>query len=109
MPARLVDAQINDILAEDPDELFFVDLRDGTRYGFDQRVESMPWDNFLIQCPSMTAPMSMPDFVRMLDLDTSPSLWSVQSADADSEGFRAIDERCDFICDHTYTDCFWVC
>ncbi|MCA9682891.1 MAG: hypothetical protein KC457_11890 [Myxococcales bacterium] len=114
----LFDAEeVNDILAENPDERFFVDLRDGTRYGFDQGVESMSWDNFLVQCPSMAAPMPMPDYIRMLDLDVSPDFWTIQSVLVNSDGFRSIgtfdveqdDMDCEEDCSGGSEDCVWVC
>ena len=115
--AELVNAE----LREDPDALFFVDLRDDTVYTFDQRVESLDYDHFLVQCPSMVAPVPMLAFVEILGgaLHIDSELWMMGAWDPDATTLRAASGtfpepqdgmNCtNKICDSNGQDCTWEC
>lgn len=108
-------------LAADPDALFFIDMRDPTLvYVFDQRSETLDFEHFLVQCPTMVAPMPMIDYAMMLGIELDKQLWTIQSApdEGDDEGFRApgtfttiqADMNCHSkMCDDGGSDCSWIC
>lgn len=102
-------------LAADPDARLFVDLRGEQRYAFDQRALELDFDRFLVQCPTMPAPMPMPAFLDALDIDPSAPYWTLESdlsreleQDAD---FRALCLEEERHCPNGQDrgDCVWVC
>ena len=89
--------EVQQALAEDPDTVFFADLRVGNIVHFDKSSGDFDFDNFLVQCPSMATPIPMDYFVEVMNLDVADyTSWTVQSAETPkSDGFRAPDQVCD--------------
>lgn len=107
--------EVQAALAEDPDAVFFVDLREPSTYRFDQRVEPLAFEHFMVQCPSMPAPIPMEQFAAILELNTAATLWTVEPA---GEGFRDNEDPyqpdqgeldCGTQCDANGGDCVIVC
>ncbi|MCA9687841.1 MAG: hypothetical protein KC457_37125, partial [Myxococcales bacterium] len=103
-------AEIKAQLAEDPDAIFFADLRDGNILHFDQSEEAIDFSHFIFQCPSMPAPVAMEGFMIGMDSDLLlRDYWSMKSmADLDSE-FRLI-PFCDGVlyCPNGPKDCVCI-
>lgn len=112
--------EVAQTIAADPDAVFMVDLREPSTYLFDQRARAIDFDRFLVQCPSMLAPVPMDAFAEMLDLSTAPTLWSLAPVGVglDDDGFRDNEDPyepeqdplgCGTQCDANGFDCVIVC
>lgn len=75
--------EVRSLVEEDPSTVFFVDLREPVTYVFDQAVEPVPLESFVVQCPSMATPLPMADYLQILDLDfeLDGSYWSIRSVE----------------------------
>ncbi len=96
-------AEVSETIAADPDALFFVDLREGALYAFDQ-VSPEAFAHFIVQCPSMVQPLPMEDFAANMELDLALPQWSIESSEP---SFRS--DHCRERCDANGTDCILVC
>ena len=95
--------EVAEIVAENPEATFFVDLGVGKVVHFDQAEESLDFSRFLVQCPSMAGPVPMDSWMRMMDLDETDSYWNLRSdLTASDEEFRAV-------ADGPWGDCYEVC
>lgn len=104
-------AEINAQLAENPDAVFFADVRNGTVVHFDQSEELIDLSNFIFQCPSMLIPVPMEDFLTGLGVDEEILLsdeWTVQSAVSDFRSAAACPPGTESWCPGGPSDCVCI-
>ncbi|GEM_PF-5032591 len=99
-------AEVNAEIAQNPDLVFFADIRDGAIVEFDQTEADFDFSHFVFQCPSMAAPVPMEGFMGTWEGDAHHAdLWKVESTPDTDEGFRGLncqEQGCP-------GDCVWVC
>lgn len=107
-------------LAANPDAVFFVDLTAGHTIAFDQRNVPLDYANFIVQCPTMLAPIPLDAFLQLFPaIDPSAPAWTLRSTavDAPDDQFRQSwgtfdapqpDLQCTESCSGG-SDCVWIC
>ncbi|MEM7156316.1 MAG: hypothetical protein AAF799_25910 [Myxococcota bacterium] len=100
---------INDVLHENPDTRFLVDLREGNVVHFDQDEEDFDFSAFDAICPSMPAPVPFPQLIDMLDLQVEDeAAWSMQSTLTETDEYRGGCTSIEIVCDENGQDCMMI-
>lgn len=107
-------------LAANPDAVFFVDLTSGHTIAFDQRNVALDYANFIVQCPTMIAPIPLEAFLHMFPaVDPNAPAWTLRASNVDvpDDQFRQSygtfdapqpDLQCEKSCSGG-DDCVWIC
>ncbi len=102
-------AEVAETLADDPNTVLLVDLRQGNVVHFDRSGQDFDFSNFMALCPSMPTPIPMTAFLERLDLRVDGiEYWTMQSAETDAPRFRSFECQ-DKVCDSYGGDCQWFC
>lgn len=103
-------ADLNDVLSEDPETRFLVDLREGNVVHFDQQDENFDFSAFDAICPSMPAPVPFPELMESLDLEfEGEAAWTMQSdltEDEQTDQFRC--SSFELVCNNFGLDCVLI-
>ncbi len=108
-PTRVFEGlEVQDQLAEDPDALFFVDLREPQAFAFDQRDVAIDFSHFVVQCPSMEQPVPMEDFAQMLSFSLDAPAWTMWSAEFERSPHRSAILEEEWVCNSDGKDCILI-